>query len=265
MRKPHTGSLFYELMSAIEPSPIRLGVNVDHVATLRQARGTTYPDPVEAALLCADAGADSITIHLREDRRHIQDHDLTRLISVSPVPVNLELAATDEMLAIASRAAPRYACLVPERREELTTEGGLDVAGNLQSIRDACAELADAGIAASLFIDADARQLDASLKAGTRNIEIHTGHFCSLQGEAQKQELNRIRNFARAASAAGLGVHAGHGLTHTNLLPIAAIEEITELNIGHALIARAVFIGLPASISDFRHAMLQARAPVSED
>ena len=243
MRKPPTGSLFYELMSAIEPSPIRLGVNVDHVATLRQARGTTYPDPVEAALLCADAGADSITIHLREDRRHIQDHDLTRLISVSPVPVNLELAATDEMLAIASRAAPRYACLVPER----------------------CAELADAGIAVSLFIDADERQLDASLKAGTRNIEIHTGHFCSLQGEAQKQELNRIRSFAHSASAAGLGVHAGHGLTHTNLLPIAAIEEITELNIGHALIARAVFIGLPASISDFRHAMLQARAPVSED
>lgn len=242
------------------PSPIRLGVNVDHVATLRQARGTSYPDPVEAALVAAGAGADSITIHLREDRRHIQDHDLTRLVSVSPVPVNLELALDEETLAIASRAAPRYACLVPERRAEVTTEGGLDVAGNLAAVKDACAELADAGIIVALFIDADPRQLEATLKSGALQIEIHTGRYCDTEGSARARELDAIRRFALDASRAGLEVHAGHGLTVQNLAPIAAIPEIVELNIGHALIARSVFIGLPAAVMEFRRAMVDARA-----
>ncbi|MGQ0501800.1 MAG: pyridoxine 5'-phosphate synthase [Panacagrimonas sp.] len=244
--------------------PIRLGVNVDHVATLRQARGTSYPDPVEAALMAAGAGAESITIHLREDRRHIQDHDLTRLIATCPVPVNLELALTDEMLAIASRAAPRYACLVPERRAEITTEGGLDVVRHLADIRDACAELADAGIAAALFIDPDPRQLDAALKSGAPHIEIHTGKYCEAEGTAAAQELELIRRFARSAFEAGLEVHAGHGLTTANLTAIAAIPEIVELNIGHALIARAVFIGLPAAVMEFRRAMSEARMPPVE-
>lgn len=246
------------------PPPIRLGVNVDHVATLRQARGTTYPDPVEAALIAAGVGADSITIHLREDRRHIQDHDLTRLVSCCPVPVNLELALTDEMLAIASRAAPRYACLVPERRAEITTEGGLDVAGHLPAIKDACSELADSGIAVALFIDADARQLDAALKSGATHIEIHTGRYCEAEGEARARELSTITRFAVEARRAGLEVHAGHGLTVQNVAPIAAIPEIVELNIGHALIARAVFIGLPAAIMEMRRAMTDARTPPSE-
>lgn len=246
------------------PALIRLGVNVDHVATLRQARGTVYPDPVEAALIAAGAGADSITIHLREDRRHIQDHDLTRLVAASPVPVNLELALDDETLAIASRAAPRYACLVPERREERTTEGGLDVAGNLAAVKEACAELADAGIQVALFIAADPRQLEAALKSGAPHIEIHTGHYCDTDGAAREQELAAISRFAREAQRAGLEVHAGHGLTVHNLAPIAAIPEIVELNIGHALIARAVFVGLPAAVMEFRRAMIDARADHSE-
>ncbi len=250
-------------MSPIRPSegplPIRLGVNVDHVATLRQARGTTYPDPVEAALLAASAGVDSITIHLREDRRHIQDHDLTRLVSSCPVPVNLELALTDEMLAIASRASPRFACLVPERREEVTTEGGLDVAGHLADVKDACKELADSGIEVALFIDADMRQLDAALRSGARHIEIHTGRYCEAHDATREQELDAIRRFAEAAAKAGLEVHAGHGLTVHNVAAIAAIPQIVELNIGHALIARAVFIGLPAAIGEMRRAMTDAR------
>lgn len=244
--------------------PIRLGVNVDHVATLRQARGTAYPDPVEAALMAAGAGAESITIHLREDRRHIQDHDLTRLIASCPVPVNLELALTDEMLAIASRAAPRFACLVPERRAEITTEGGLDVVRHLSDIKEVCAELADAGIATALFIDPDMRQLDAALQSGAPHIEIHTGKYCEAQGAAVARELESILRFARAASQAGLEVHAGHGLTTRNLGLIAAIPEIVELNIGHALIGRALFIGLPAAVMEFRRAMSEARTPPSE-
>lgn len=246
-------------------TPLRLGVNVDHVATLRQARGTSYPDPVDAALVAAGSGADSITIHLREDRRHIQDHDLTRLVSVCPVPINLELAITDEMLAIASRAAPRYACLVPERREEITTEGGLDVAGNLARVREAVSELTDANISVALFIDADPRQLAATLKSGARQIEIHTGRYCEADHEARAQELEAILRFAREAAAAGLEVHAGHGLTVQNVAPVAAIPEIVELNIGHALIARAVFIGLPAAIAEMRRAMSEARVPGSTE
>ena len=252
-------------MSPTPPASIRLGVNVDHVATLRQARGTTYPDPVEAALVAAGAGADSITLHLREDRRHIQDHDLTRLIASSPVPVNLELALDDETLAIASRAAPRFACLVPERREELTTEGGLDVAGNLSAVRDACKELADAGILVALFIDPDPRQLEAAIRSGAPHIEIHTGRYCEHEGAARETERIAIRRFAADAARAGLEVHAGHGLTAQNVGPIAAIGEIVELNVGHALIARSVFVGLPAAIGEMRRAMLAARNPAETD
>lgn len=252
-------------MSPTPPCAIRLGVNVDHVATLRQARGTPYPDPVEAAHVAAGAGADSITIHLREDRRHIQDHDLTRMVATCPVPVNLELALDDETLAIASRAAPRFACLVPERREELTTEGGLDVAGNLAAVKDACAELGDAGILVALFIDPDPRQLDAALRSGAPHIEIHTGRYCEHEGDARQKELDTIQRFARDAARAGLEVHAGHGLTAQNVGPIAAVPEIVELNIGHALIARAVFVGLPAAIGEMRRAMLDARNPVVDE
>lgn len=253
------------IFSGTGPLPIRLGVNVDHVATLRQARGTPYPDPVEAALLAAGAGADSITIHLREDRRHIQDHDLTRLVAACPVPVNLELALDEETLAIASRAAPRYACLVPERRQEITTEGGLDVAGHLAAVKDACAELADAGIVVALFIDPDPRQLEATLACGAPHIEIHTGRYCDRDERGRAEELALIRRFARDAAGAGLEVHAGHGLTVGNVAPIAAIPEIVELNIGHALIARAVFVGLPAAIGEMRRAMFDARMPPSTE
>lgn len=245
-------------------TPLRLGVNVDHVATLREVRGTVYPDPVEAARVAASAGADSITLHLREDRRHIQDHDLTRLVTVCLVPVNLELALHDETLAIASRAAPAFACLVPERREELTTEGGLDVAGQLERVREACGELADANITVALFIDPDPRQLEAVLKSGARQIEIHTGRYCAASGADAQRELDVIARFARDAHGAGLEVHAGHGLTVHNVAPIAAIPQIVELNIGHALIARAVFIGLPAAITEMRRAMTDARALRSE-
>lgn len=253
--------------SANALAPLRLGVNVDHVATLRQARQVAYPDPVQAALVAAGAGADSITLHLREDRRHIQDHDLTRLIAACPVPVNLELALTDEMLAIASRAAPRYACLVPERREEVTTEGGLNVAANVAGIREGVQELADAGIQVALFIDADPRQLDATLATGAPHIEIHTGRYCEHDHdpEAREQERALIARFAADASAAGLEVHAGHGLTVDNVGPIAAIPQIVELNIGHALVARSVFVGLPAAIMEMRRAMLDARFPPLDD
>lgn len=243
---------------------IRLGINIDHVATLRQARGTVYPDPVDAACVAAGAGADSITLHLREDRRHIQDHDLTRLVAACPVPVNLEVAVTDEMLAIASRASPHCACLVPERREEITTEGGLDVARNLGRVREACAELADANICVALFIDADPRQLEAALKTGARHIEIHTGRYCDAEGEVRGRELDAIARFAREASRAGLEVHAGHGLTVQNVARIAAIPEIVELNIGHAIIARSVFIGLAAAVAEMRRAMVESRTPPSE-
>lgn len=238
---------------------LRLGVNVDHVATVRQARGTAYPDPVEAALLAAKAGADSITVHLREDRRHIQDHDVKRLLKVSSVPVNLEMAITDEMVAFACRHKPHYVCLVPERRQEVTTEGGLDVARQLRRTRDACARLADAGIIVALFIAAEPRQLDATLKAGAPQIEIHTGGYADTRGRAQAAELARITRFAREAHAAALEVHAGHGLHVQNVGAIARIAEIVELNIGHSLIARALFTGLPAAVREMRAAMRSAR------
>ena len=240
--------------------PLRLGVNVDHVATVRQARGTAYPDPVEAALLAARAGADSITIHLREDRRHIQDHDLHRLLPRCPIPVNLEMAVTPEMVAIAVAARPKYVCLVPERREERTTEGGLDVAGHRAAVADACARLAEAGIEVALFIAADEAQLEATQACQVLHIEIHTGGYADATDPAARDaERGRIAGFARAAHAAGIEVHAGHGLTADNVGPIAAIPEIVELNIGHALIARALFVGLPNAIAELRQAMDAAR------
>jgi pyridoxine 5-phosphate synthase len=241
-------------------SPIRLGVNIDHAATLRQARGTPYPDPVEAALLSAAAGADSITLHLREDRRHIQDADVECLLPRCPVPVNLEMAVTAEMIAFACRVRPRYACLVPERREERTTEGGLDVAGQQREVAAACARLAAAGIEVSLFIDAEPRQLEAALACKAPHLEIHTGTYAdALTASAQTAELEKIAAFARAAHAAGIEVHAGHGLNLDNVAPIAAIPQVVELNIGHAIIGRAVFVGLPAAVAEMRRAMAEAR------
>ncbi|MCH9829151.1 MAG: pyridoxine 5'-phosphate synthase [Gammaproteobacteria bacterium] len=242
-----------------EITAIHLGVNVDHVATIRQARGTSYPDPVSAALLAREAGADSITLHLREDRRHIQDHDVERLLARQAMPVNLEMAVAPEIIELACRWKPAFACLVPERRAELTTEGGLDVAGQAGRIREACARLADAGIVVSLFIDADPRQLDATLASGAPHIEIHTGGYADREGPEREQELARIREFSRSAAREGLEVHAGHGLTVENVGPIAAIPEIVELNIGHAIVARSLFVGMAAAVAEMRQAMRDAR------
>ncbi|MBL6750581.1 MAG: pyridoxine 5'-phosphate synthase [Nevskia sp.] len=240
--------------------PIRLGINIDHAATLRQVRGTRYPDPVEAALLAASAGADSITLHLREDRRHIQDRDLERLLPRCPVPVNLEMAVTPEMVGIACRLRPRFACLVPERRQERTTEGGLDIIAAQRQIKDACARLAGAGVAVALFVAPDTAHLQAIAACGAPHLEIHTGHYAdALTVAAQTAELQRIRAFASAAGAAGLEVHAGHGLNVENVGSIARIEEIVELNIGHSIIASALFVGLPAAVAEMRRAMVDAR------
>lgn len=240
--------------------PIRLGINVDHVATLRQARGTVYPSPVEASLICAAAGADSITVHLREDRRHIQDHDVEQLVQRSPVPVNLEMAVTREMTDIACRLKPRYVCLVPEKREEKTTEGGLDAAMIESSVKAVCKRLADAGIVTALFLDPDPRQLACAVRLGVPHLEIHTGRYCEAATDAARaEELMLIRNFAAAAHSAGIEVHAGHGLTVDNVGPIAAIPEIVELNIGHSIIARSVFVGLPAAVAEMRRRMTESR------
>lgn len=239
---------------------IRLGVNIDHVATIRQARGTVYPDPVEAALLAASAGADSITLHLREDRRHVQDHDLQRLLPVSPVPVNLEMAVTDEMVEIACAARPAYVCLVPERREERTTEGGLNLSGQRGEIAAACARLATAGIQVALFIDPDLGQLDAARATGAPHLEIHTGAYAdAADGIARAAELGRIIGYAQTARAAGFEVHAGHGLNLDNVGAIASIPEIEELNIGHAIVARALYLGFPTAVAEMRRAMIAAR------
>lgn len=243
------------------PAALRLGVNVDHVATVRQARGTEYPDPVEAGLLAAGAGADSITIHLREDRRHIQEHDVRRMAAQCPVPINLEMAVTDEMVAFACRVKPRFACLVPERRQEVTTEGGLDVKGHVEAVTRACARLAKAGIEVALFVDPDRGQLPAILESGAPHVEIHTGRYCDTRGKEQATELRRIADFARAAQRVGLEVHAGHGLSVANVAPIARIPEIVELNIGHSIVARALFVGLPAAVAEMRRAMTDARRP----
>lgn len=240
-------------------SAINLGVNIDHVATLRQARGTIYPQPAVAVAIAEQAGADSITVHLREDRRHIQDRDLDEIKAVMRTHMNLEMAVTDEMLAIASRVAPRDCCLVPEKRQELTTEGGLDVAGQQGPIRDACTRLADAGIRASLFIDPDPVQLDAAVAVGAPVVELHTGAYADAEGERQSAELARIVEAARYGDDLGLVINAGHGLNYDNVAAVARIPQIMELNIGHAIIARAVFDGLALAVSEMKRLMQEAR------
>lgn len=240
--------------------PLLLGVNIDHVATLRQARGTRYPDPVHAALLAEQSGADSITLHLREDRRHIQDRDLRTLKDMMQTRMNLEMAATDEMLAIAADIGPEDCCLVPERREELTTEGGLDVLAQKTAIAEACQRLREAGSRVSLFIDPEPRQLDAAKEAGAPVVEIHTGAYADAASKAEKErELERIVRAAEHGASIGLTVHAGHGLHYHNVQTIAAIPEIVELNIGHAIIARAVFFGMREAVSEMKRLMSEAR------
>ncbi|MCI0749371.1 MAG: pyridoxine 5'-phosphate synthase [Nevskiales bacterium] len=233
---------------------------MDHVATVRQARGTAYPDPVEAGRLAAGAGADSLTLHLREDRRHIQEHDVARLMKQTPVPVNLEMAATEPMLRLAAKARPPCCCLVPERRRELTTEGGLDVASQVQKITAACRRLRNAGITVALFVDPEPHQLAAARQTGAPHLEIHTGRYADARSiTARTAELKRIARFARAAQQAGFEVHAGHGLNLDNVGPIAAIPEIVELNIGHSIVARALYLGFPAAVREMRRAMTAAR------
>ena len=241
-------------------NPLYLGVNIDHVATLRQARGTLYPRPAEAVKLVEAAGADSITVHLREDRRHIQDGDLDAIIDVMNTHMNLECAVTDEMLSIAVEVKPSDVCLVPEKREELTTEGGLDVAGQLDKVRDACSRLAEAGIRASLFIDPDPTQLDAAVTAGAPVVELHTGAYADCEGVSQQKELARVVEAAAHGNKAGLIVNAGHGLHYGNVGDIAKIPEIVELNIGHAIISRAVFDGLKVAVSEMKRIMTEARS-----
>lgn len=238
---------------------IHLGVNVDHVATLRQARGTDYPDPVAAALRAEAAGADSITVHLREDRRHIQDHDLPRLQASMKTHMNLEMAVTDEMVGIAIDLGPSDCCLVPEKREELTTEGGLDVCSQADRVADACKALSEAGIRVSLFIDPDNDQLDAAVAAGAPVVELHTGAYAESSGEEQTREFERILAASRHGRSIGLTVHAGHGLHYENVKPIAEIPEIVELNIGHAIVARSVIDGIDTAVAEMKRIMLSAR------
>jgi len=238
---------------------LRLGVNIDHVATVRNARGSGYPDPVRAALLAAESGADGITAHLREDRRHITDDDIARLSSELTIPLNLEMAATDEMLAIALRHRPHAACIVPEKREERTTEGGLDAAGQFAMLQPLVSQLGVAGIRVSLFVEPSAAQIDAALRLGAPVVELHTGRYCELEGEQQADELRRIADAAALAVKNGIEVHAGHGLTLANVAPIAAIPQIRELNIGHSLIADAIFVGLGEAVRAMHEAMDAAR------
>ncbi|AXK25585.1 Pyridoxine 5'-phosphate synthase [Serratia marcescens] len=237
-----------------------LGVNIDHIATLRNARGTQYPDPVQAAFIAEQAGADGITVHLREDRRHITDRDVRLLRQTIQTRMNLEMAVTDEMLDIAIELQPHFCCLVPEKREEVTTEGGLDVAGQLDKMSVAVERLAQAGILVSLFIDPDHRQIDAAVAVGAPYIEIHTGAYAEAQGElAVQAELRRIAVAAAYAAEKGLKVNAGHGLTYHNVQPIAELPEMHELNIGHAIIGQAVMSGLPAAVADMKVLMREAR------
>lgn len=239
---------------------IYLGVNIDHIATLRQARGTSYPSPIEGALLCEKSGADSITLHLREDRRHIQDQDVEILREKLATKMNLEMAATDEMVSIASSVKPQDCCLVPEKREELTTEGGLDVASQISRMRNVCAQLAESDITVSLFIDADKTQIDAAKECGAPVIELHTGHYADFTGDEKDNEFRRIASMATYAHSIGLQVNAGHGLTLENTKPIAQLPEIVELNIGHSIVARAVFVGLENAVREMKNLMLEARA-----
>ncbi len=239
---------------------IQLGVNIDHIATLRQARGTLYPDPVQAAIESEQAGADGITIHLREDRRHIQERDVMMLSNILQTKMNLEMAVTDDMIAIAEKYKPSDCCLVPEKRQELTTEGGLDVAGQMAKIKQACQRLADANIRVSLFIDPDRAQIDAAVACGVPVIEIHTGVYAeALTHQAALQELEVITKAVSYARQAGLQVNAGHGLNYHNTTAIAQIADIVELNIGHAIIARSVFTGLQSAVREMKDLMLAAR------
>ncbi len=237
-----------------------LGVNIDHIATLRNARGTSYPDPVHAADIAERAGADGITVHLREDRRHIKDRDVQLLRQTINTRLNLEMAVTDEMLDIALNIKPEFCCLVPEKRQELTTEGGLNVVDNVDAITHACSELAKIGSKVSLFIDADNQQIHAARQCGAEYIEIHTGCYAdATDEESQHKELQRIKDAVSYATSIGLKVNAGHGLHYHNVKPIAAIEEIIELNIGHAIIGRAAFDGLAKAVADMRALMQEAR------
>ena len=239
---------------------ILLGVNIDHVATLRQARGTAYPDPVAAALAAEDAGADYITLHLREDRRHIQDDDVSTLRKRLRTRMNLEAAVTPEMIAFARRVRPHDVCLVPERRAELTTEGGLDVAGKFPRVEQACRELRAAGIRVSLFIDADRKQIDAAARTGAPVIELHTGGYADARGSVNRRRaLGRIRGAAEYAAGKGLHVNAGHGLNYRNVKPIAALAPIRELNIGHAIVARSVFVGMARAVREMKALIRSAR------
>jgi pyridoxine 5-phosphate synthase len=239
---------------------IELGVNVDHVATVRQARRAIYPDPVHAALVAEQAGATNITLHLREDRRHIQDRDVRALRPLIQTRMNLEMAGTDAMLDIALDVRPHDCCLVPERRAEITTEGGLDLASHFASVSAACKRLASAGIRVALFIDPDEQQIRLSRDAGATVVELHTGTYSDATGAAQARELERLRQGAQLASSLGLEVHACHGLNYVNVKPVAAIAAIVELNIGHAIVARALFVGFGAAVSEMKRLMDAARA-----
>ena len=241
------------------PTGIALGVNIDHVATLRQARRVQYPDPIHAALLAEQSGADSITLHLREDRRHIQDQDVILMRRLLQTRMNLEMAVTQEMIRIAGEVRPQDCCLVPESRQEVTTEGGLDVAGQMTRIADACKALGASGIRVSLFIDPDASQVNAARRVGAPVVELHTGTYANATGAARALELERVRSAAKLAASLGLTVNAGHGLHYHNVQLIAAIPEIVELNIGHAIVARALFDGLPKAVRDMKELMLAAR------
>lgn len=241
-------------------SRLRLGVNIDHVATIRNARGGVHPDPVRAAKAAAEAGADGITAHLREDRRHISDHDIARLAAEIDLPLNLEMAATDEMLDIALRHRPHAACVVPERREERTTEGGLDAAGQHNLLAPLVERLRGVDIRVSLFIEPDRRQIDAAKHLGAPVVELHTGRYCHLDGEPQLAELARLRDAAAYAASLGIEVHAGHGLSFDNVAPVAAIPQVVELNIGHFLVGEAIFIGFDPSIREMRRLMDAARS-----
>lgn len=244
------------------PGRLRLGVNIDHVATIRNARGGDHPDPVRAAAIVAAVGGDGITAHLREDRRHIRDEDLARIQAATSLPLNLEMAATDEMLDIALRHRPHAACIVPERREERTTEGGLDAAGQHNRLAPVVARLRDAGIRVSLFVAPEVRQIEAAMRLGAPVVEFHTGEYAhAVPGEAQARELQRLTEMAALAARNGIEPHAGHGLTFENVVPVAAIPHLAELNIGHYLIGEAIFTGLDAAVRRMRDLMDAARPP----
>ena len=246
-------------MSGGAPSRLRLGVNIDHVATIRNARGGEHPDPVRAAEIVAAVGGDGITAHLREDRRHIRDDDLARIQAATDLPLNLEMAATDEMLAIALRHKPHAACIVPEKREERTTEGGLDAAGQHNHLAPIVARLNDAGIRVSLFIEPDPRQIEAAMRLRAPVVEFHTGRYAHVEGEERAAELRRLADAAALAWKNGIEPHAGHGLTYDNVVPVAAIPQLAELNIGHYLIGEAIFTGLEDAVRRMRALMDEAR------